>query len=421
VDDELNALLDIGQIARERSLTEFHARASLVDKIDGLVGEEAIRNVPVRSVNSRFDRLIRITDRVEFLVAVFDAVHDLHGVGFVGRRNFDSLEAAFERPILLDRLAELRRRGGADALNFTARESGFQNIGRVERAFSRTGADQGMKLIDEDDGVLIFHQLFHDGLQALFELPAVFGARDDQRKIERQNALVSQERRHVALGNLLRETFDDGGLADAGLADQHGVILRAAAENLDNALQLVIAADQRIERIVHRGLGKVARELGEKRTLFGAVRCYFFGLRTLKFLPDGGKTEPALVQDFSREALLFAEQTQQKMLGPYMFVIEAFGLFSTVRKNTFALVAQGKVDRRRNFLPNRRVPFNLLSNGIDGRVGPKKPVCQLFVLTQESKQEMLGLDVRTAELTRLVPGEEYDAPRFFRITFEHLL
>src|SRR5262249_17229728 len=90
----------------------------------------------------------------------------------------------------------------------------------------------------------------HDGLEALFELAAVLRAGDDQREIERQDALVGEERRHVTLGEALRQAFHDGGLADAGLADQHRVVLGAAAEDLDDALELVIAPDQRIERIV---------------------------------------------------------------------------------------------------------------------------------------------------------------------------
>jgi hypothetical protein len=44
---------------------------------------------------------------VEFLVAVLDAVDDLDGVFFVGRRDFDGLEAALEGAIFLDGLAVL--------------------------------------------------------------------------------------------------------------------------------------------------------------------------------------------------------------------------------------------------------------------------------------------------------------------------
>ena len=112
-----------------------------------------------------------------------------------------------------------------------------------------------MQLVDEDDGVLIFHQLFHDGLEALFELAAVLGAGDDERKVESQDALVGEERRNFAVGNALGQAFDDGGLAHAGLADQHGIVLGAAAEDLDDAIDFAFAADQGIELAVHGGLG----------------------------------------------------------------------------------------------------------------------------------------------------------------------
>ena len=48
----------------------------------------------------------------------------------------------------------------------------------------------------------------------------------------------------------LGEALDDRGLADAGLADQHRVVLGAAAEDLDGLLDLVDAADHRVELAV---------------------------------------------------------------------------------------------------------------------------------------------------------------------------
>ena len=104
----------------------------------------------------------------------------------------------------------------------------------------------------------VLHQLLHDGLQALFELAAIFCAGDDQRKIESQNALVGQERRHFAVSDALRESFNDGSFANAGLADQHGIVLGAAAENLHHTLNFAFAADQRIQLAIHGGLGQVA-------------------------------------------------------------------------------------------------------------------------------------------------------------------
>ena len=43
------------------------------------------------------------------------------------------------------------------------------------------------------------------------------------------------------------QTFDDGGFTDAGLADQHRIILRAPGQHLDHAANLIVAADDRIE------------------------------------------------------------------------------------------------------------------------------------------------------------------------------
>ena len=47
VDDELDALLDLGDLLRQGSLAQLHPRPGLVDQVDGLVGQEAVRNVAV--------------------------------------------------------------------------------------------------------------------------------------------------------------------------------------------------------------------------------------------------------------------------------------------------------------------------------------------------------------------------------------
>src|SRR5207248_9508961 len=113
--------------------------------------------------------------------------------------------------------------------------------------------------VDKDNSVLILHQFFHDGLQPLFKLAAVFGPCNDQREIEAQNSLLSQKRRHVTVSDSLRQTLYDSRLSHAGLADQDRIILRPPAQNLYHALQLAIATDKRTKLIVHTGLGKVAR------------------------------------------------------------------------------------------------------------------------------------------------------------------
>src|SRR6185312_17137221 len=76
--------------------------------------------------------------------------------------------------------------------------------------------------------------------------------------------------RHLAIDDAAREPYRDRGLADAGFADEQRVVLLAAAEHLDRAADLAIAADQRIDLAVLRllvevdaiGLERVALLLG---------------------------------------------------------------------------------------------------------------------------------------------------------------
>ena len=52
------------------------------------------------------------------------------------------------------------------------------------------------------------------------------------------------------------EPFDDRGLSDAGLADQDRVVLGAAREDLDDAADLLVAPDDRVEAV----LGSICNE-----------------------------------------------------------------------------------------------------------------------------------------------------------------
>src|SRR4029077_8575501 len=51
----------------------------------------------------------------------------------------------------------------------------------------------------------------------------------------------------IAFDDASRQPLDDGGLPDAGLADEHRIVLRPAREHLNYAADLFIAADDRIE------------------------------------------------------------------------------------------------------------------------------------------------------------------------------
>ena len=162
--------------------------------------------------------------------------------------------------VLLDVLAILVERRRADDAQLAAREHRLEHVAGVHRAFGLSGADERVHLVDEHDELpFAFGDLLEHGLEPLLELAAELRAGDQRAEVERDEALVLETLGDVAVHDALRETFDDRGLADAGLADEHRIVLRAARENLNDAADLFVAADDRIELALARRVGEVAR------------------------------------------------------------------------------------------------------------------------------------------------------------------
>ena len=160
------------------------------------------------------------------------------------------------------------------------------------------------------------HLLQH-GLEPLLEFAAVFRARDQRAHVEREQLLVVQALRHVAVDDAQRQPLDDRGLADAGLADQHRIVLGAARQHLDGAADFLVAADHRIELAVARGLGQVAgiflqRVIG----VFGrraSRRCGPCASASIAALRVCGVT-PALAEDLAGLAVLLHREREQQPL-----------------------------------------------------------------------------------------------------------
>jgi hypothetical protein len=134
----------------------------------------------------------------------------------------------------------------------------------VDRALGGACADEVVQLVDEQDDVAALGDLLHHLLEALLELAAVLRAGDERRQVERVDLLVAQDLRDLARGDALGQALDDGGLADAGLAHEHGVVLRAAREDLHDPLDLGLATDDRVQLALGSELGEVASELVEQ-------------------------------------------------------------------------------------------------------------------------------------------------------------
>ena len=113
------------------------------------------------------------------------------------------------------------------------------------------------------DNVAAGADLLEHLLQPLLEVTAVATARNERAEVEGVDLLVLEGLGDIALDDVLGEALDDCGLADTGLADEHRVVLRAAREHLHDPLDLLLAADHRVELALAGRCGEVASELIE--------------------------------------------------------------------------------------------------------------------------------------------------------------
>jgi hypothetical protein len=85
--------------------------------------------------------------------------------------------------------------------------------------------------------------------------PAELGAGDHRGQVEGNQPAALEGVRYIACDQPLRQAFDNCGLANAGLADEHGVVLGTPGQHLDYAPDLTVSPDNGIQLAVpgHRG------------------------------------------------------------------------------------------------------------------------------------------------------------------------
>src|SRR5205085_2722750 len=156
------------------------------------------------------------------------------------------LKASLQRGVLLYVLLVFVERRRADRAQLAAGQRRLEHVGRVHRPFRRAGTDEGVQLVDEEDDVAFaLFNFFDDRFQTIFELAAVFRSGDHRAEVEGDYALVLETLRDIPFHDAPGQTFDDCGLADTRLANQHGIIFRPAREHLDHAADFFVASNDR--------------------------------------------------------------------------------------------------------------------------------------------------------------------------------
>ena len=104
-----------------------------------------------------------------------------------------------------------------------------------------------MHLVDDQDDVAALLDFADQALHPAFKLATELGSRHKRRQIQEENLLVPELVGNVALRNPLSQTLGNGGFAHAGLADETGVVLLPAVENLNHPLGFHVSADDLVK------------------------------------------------------------------------------------------------------------------------------------------------------------------------------
>ena len=433
--DLRDLLVELAQLRRGRQDRQAQTRAGLVDQVDRLVGQEPVGDVAVGEVRRRDDRAVGDLHLVVRLVAVAQPLQDVDRVGQARLGDLDRLEPALQGGILLEVLAVLVEGRRTDRLQLATSEERLQDGGRVDRALRSARTHEGVDLVDEDDDVAARTDLLRDLLQALLEVTAIAGPRDERTQVERVDLLVLQRLGDVILDDRLREALDDGGLADAGLADEDGVVLRAARQDLHDALDFLLAPDDGIELVVARGLREVVSELVEhRRAALGGLALLLAGTgrdaRGLLALVPREQLDDLLAhlveigaeldEHLGGDALAFANEAEQDVLRADVVVTELQRLSQRQLEHLLGARREGDVARRL-LLALADDVLDLLADGVEGdpeafeRLGR-----DTLTLVDQAQQDVLGPDVVVVEHLRLFLGEDDDATGTVGESLEHV-
>ena len=213
------------------------------------------------------------------LVAVLDVTQYLECLIESGGLHLDLLETTLQGSVLLYRVTILVEGCGSDALYCSTSQCRLHDICSIHRTRCRTGSDDGVYLVDKHYHVGVGLYLFHQGLQTLLKLSAIFRASYYSRHVEGVDTFAEEHRRGTVVGYLLCKALYDSTLTNAWLTYQYGVILFSAPQDLYHSLYLLLTAYTGVEFSVESCLSEVCAEGVEH-----------WGLRVFFLLGSGRRT-----------------------------------------------------------------------------------------------------------------------------------
>ncbi len=254
-----------------------------------------------------------------------------------------------------------------------------------------------MQFVDEQNDLPVgFRDFLQHRFQAVLEFAAIFRAGNQRGEIQCDHALRTQHFRHIARDDALREAFHDGGFSNAGLADQHGIIFRAARENLHDAADFIVAADHRIELAAPREFDQVAPVLFEgAEGRFRILRSHAMAAAHRgQRLQDRFARGAILGQKFRGLILANGGDGQQDVLGGNVFVLELLRFDESAFENFVRRRAHLLLHRSRHFRDAPEPSFNFTRESVRTHAEPREQRRDdAILLRDERAQKMQRLDL----------------------------
>ena len=246
----------------------------------------------------------------------------------VGSSTHDRLESALECGVFFDVLAVLVERRCADAVQFTACQHRLEHVGCVHRAVSLARADDGVHFVDEQNdlavrGFDLFSTAFSRSSNSPRYLAPAISApiSSDRRRLVLEPSGTSPRTMRCARPSTMAV------LPTPGSPISTGLFLVRRREHLDDAADLFVSTDDRIDLALGSELGEVARVALER--VIGLLGGSGVGSAALAQIVDGS------VERLRRDA----QRRRGSWRPPASAMASACSTRSTVTKLSPALVA----------------------------------------------------------------------------------
>ena len=239
----------------------------------------------------------------------------------------------------------------------------------------------------------------------------------------------------------LGKSLDDRRLANTRFAQQNGIVLGAAAENLNGPLNFTLAADDRIELVLFGKFGEVTAETVQGRRLrlaalrrrspsddidFASTTVAFATFQTVTeqvqhFFADLFQLEAQIHQDLGCHAFLLAQQPQQDVLGAHVVVVQVACLFHRILDDLLGT-------RRLRQLAHRDHFWSALDQLLDFQANLAEIDVQVLqhvggdaaAFFDQSQQDVLGADILVVESLRLLVRQLHHLSGSIGKSFVHL-